>query len=172
MKKKGKNKVNKNRLQLVDHVYSIIKDVQEELFKIIPKEQAHINIKSSDETNFYYYTNQIISYANEHDYFFNKNLDRSWFRISFQITKEKRYDIIITIHHYGYFDSVVAIGSFIEFIDKINLEHRIEQTIPLNIKPYTISLEKELSEISKKNIENYLRDVIKKGMYIIINEIN
>ncbi len=166
-----KKLIETNRKKLVSQVYAIIGKVQKELFEIIPEDEAFIQAISSQENNYYYYTKQIIDYANQHDYFFNKNLDRRWFRLSFHITQKKRYDIVISIHHFGYFDSIVAIGAFIEFIDKTHTESRIEQTIPINIKPYTISLEKELSESSKKNIEDYLKDVIKVGMSIVINEI-
>ncbi len=167
-----------NRNKLFDIVFSIIGDIQNDLFEIIPKEKAYINTISQrpDEKHYYYYNNQIVSYANEHDYFFNKHLPRGWFRISFNVNikeqKEKRYDIVITIHHFGYFDSVVAIGAFIEFIDKtLEDDDRIEQNIPLKIKPYTVSLEKEITEQTKNNIKDYLSDIVKIGLSIIVNEL-
>jgi len=171
-KKERIEHIEKNWNLLSKNVYSIIGKIQEELFNVVPKDKAYIQAISSKSNNYYYYTKQIIEYANEHNYFFNKNLKRKWYRISFHVTKDKRYDIVISIHHFGYFDSVVAIGAFIEFIDKIHKDNRIEQTIPLNIKPYTISLEKELTEASKNNIEEYLRDIFKIGMSIIINELS
>ncbi len=163
-----------NRNKLFDKVYSIIGDLQNELFEIIPKGKAYIKAiaKRPDDEEHFYYTNQIIEYANEQDYFFNKNLPRGWFRISFHINEDKRYDIVISIHHFGYFDSVVAIGGFIEFIDKTHHSNRIEQTIPLNIKHYTLSLEKEITERTEKNMRDYLADVIRIGLSIIINEID
>ena len=163
--------IEKNRNILTDYVYTIIGTILEELFEIISIDEPYIKVRASDKESFHYYSKQIIDYANEHDYFFNKNMERRWFRISFHITEEKRYDIIITIHHFGYFDSVVAVGAFIEFIDKTHKDSIIEQTIPLNIKPYTVSLEKELVENTKRNIEDYLKDVFKIGMSIVINEI-
>jgi len=166
----------RNRDLLTKFVYSIIGNIQNELFNIIPIDKIYIDANSSNENNNYYYTKQIIEYANQHNYFFNKNLERNWYRVSFIIAKdkdkEKRYDIIISIHHFGYFDSVVAIGSFVEFIDSSYDNEKIKQTIPLNIKPYTLSLENELSEYTKRNIEDYLRDVFKVGLTLIINEIS
>ncbi len=148
------------------------------MFEVIPKEKAYINTiaQKPNDIHYYYYNNQIVSYANEHDYFFNKHLPRGWFRISFNVNvkgqKEKRYDIVISIHHFGYFDSVVAIGAFIEFIDKtLEDDDRIEQTIPLKIKPYTVSLEKEITEQTKNNIKDYLSDIVKVGLSIIVNEL-
>ena len=167
-----------HRNRLFDVVYSIIGDIQNDLFEIISKEKAYIKTiaQRPDDKHYYYYNNQIVSYANEHDYFFNKHLPRGWFRISFNVNakgqKEKRYDIVITIHHFGYFDSVVAIGAFIEFIDKtLEDDDRIEQNIPLKIKPYTVSLEKEISEQTKNNIKDYLSDIVKIGLSIIVNEL-
>jgi Fic family protein len=169
-------KLKRNRDLLTKFVYSIISNIQNELFNIIPIDKVYIDTNFSKENNNHYYTKQIIEYANQHNYFFNKNLERNWYRVSFIISKdkdkEKRYDIIISIHHFGYFDSVVAIGSFVEFIDSSYDNEKIKQTIPLNIKPYTISLENELSEYTKRNIEDYLRDIFKVGLTVIINEIS
>ena len=90
--------------------------------------------------------------------------------------EKKRYDIVISIHHFGYFDSAVAVGAFIEFIDTSpDGTNKIEQTIPLNIKPYTLSLEKGINDKTSKtlaNLKEYLFDIVKVGLSIIINEIN
>ena len=166
--------LNKNLELLIECVFNIIGGIQNELFASIPKEKAYIQaiaVRPDDEQH-YYYTKQIIEYANQHNYFFNKNFPRGWFRLSFHVAKEKRYDIVISVHHYGYFDSVVALGSFIEFIDKSHDdENRIEQTIPIDFPPYTVSLENEFTEKTKMNIKAYLNDIIKIGMSIITNEI-
>lgn len=157
--------------KLAESIYEIIGTIQQELFQVIPKEKAYIQTIASKSDNEHYYTKQITSLAKEYDYFFNKNKPRKWFRISFHISKNKRYDIIISLHYFGYFDSVVAIGAFVEFIDKSKENDRIEQTMPIQIKPYTISLENEFTDSSKNNIEAFLRDILKVGMSIIINEL-
>jgi len=113
--------INSNRASLTKNIYAIIENIQEELFEVIPKDKAYIKAIASKSDNHHYYTKQIIEYANEHNYFFNKNMERRWFRISFHVSK--------------------------------------------------VSLEKELSENTKQNIEDYLKDVIKVGMSIITNEI-
>ncbi|PKQ69682.1 Fic family protein [Raineya orbicola] len=163
--------IEKNWNILSESVYEIIGKIQQELFEVIPKEKTYIQTIASKPENSYYYTKQIIALAQENDYFFNKNRPRKWFRISFHISQFKRYDIIISLHYFGYFDSVIALGSFVEFIDKSRKNQRIEQTIPIHIKPYTISLENEFSENSKENLEVFLKDVLKVGMSIIINEL-
>jgi len=173
-KKQRLSLLDKNRKLLFENVFSIIGEIQNELFEIIPKEKAYIQAiaVNPDDEKHYYYSKQIIEFANQHDYFFNKNLPRGWFRLSLHISKEKRYDIVFTLHHFGYFDSVIALGSFLEFIDKTHDdENRIEQTIPLNIKPYTISLERIFNERTKHNIKDYLNDIVKIGLSIVTNEL-
>jgi len=166
-------KIQKNREQLFDSIYDMVGELQKELFEMIPKEEVEIFAKAQkpEEDNYYYYTHQITEYAKENDYFFNRNLPRGWFKLTFDIQNtKKRYDIVISIHHFGYSNSVVAIGSFIEFIDEANTE-RVEQTLPIGIRPYTLSLEKEIHQESMEKIKVYLTDVIQIGLSIIVNEI-
>ncbi|MEA2042244.1 MAG: Fic family protein [Bacteroidota bacterium] len=174
-REKREKKLDKNRQLLFENIFYLIGEIQNELFNVIPKEKAYIQAIAvkPDEEKFYYYTKQIIDYATEHDYFFNKNLPRGWFRLSFHVSREKKYDIVISLHHFGYFDSVIAVGAFIEFIDKTHddVNDRIEQTIPLNIKPYIISLEADFSQKTKQNLVDYLNDIVKIGLSIVTNEL-
>lgn len=162
-------KIQSNAQKLIETIHSEVKHILSSIKDKLDNDSKDlIGVVFSDETNYYYYTKQIADYAKEHGYFFNKNIiDRYWIKIFFEINN-KRYNIIITIHHWGYTLSAVAIGGFIEFKNK---QEKIEQTISLNIKPYMLSLEKEIRETTKNNIKNYLEDLIKIGMSIITNEI-
>jgi len=168
-KKQRQDILNENLDGLFKLTYEIIRAVQKELFKIIPKEKALINAIGINpkEDNYYWYTKQIVDYANQHNYYFNKYLPRGWFKVSFTIPKGIKYDLVITLHHFGYHDSVIAIGSFLQFTD----ENSDEQTIPIDIKPYTLSLENEITKETKFNVEEYIKDITKIGMTIIVNEI-
>ena len=42
--------------------------------------------------------------------------------------------------------------------------------MPIKLKPYTISLEKESPKLYQ-NLEQYLRDIVRIGLTIIVNEI-
>lgn len=160
-----------------DKVFNIIDDllavIKQELFQIISKDRAHIKTFAvkPDDTNHFWYTQQIVEYANTHNYYFNKLLPRGWFKISFSINQGKRYDLVISIHHYSYDNSVIAIGGFLEFAEDVTIaekETEEKTTIPINLKPYTISLE---TTPQKQNIEHYVRDIVKIGLTIIANEI-
>ncbi|MGV8094702.1 MAG: Fic family protein [Mangrovibacterium sp.] len=169
-----KKKFAANRDEIYRYIYNLVGNIKKELFGIIPIEKARIAIMSSkpESKNYFWYTTQIAEYATKHDYFFNKFLPRGWYRFSFNIEKDKRYDLIISIHHYSFEDSVLAIGSFVEFIDiEEGSEHKESATIiPINIGPYTLSLETNLERL-KPNIEAYIRDIVKVGLTIITNEI-
>jgi Fic family protein len=169
-------RLEKNRLLIFDNIYQLLGDIQRELFQIIPIEKAKINIECSrpKDHNDYWFTNQITKYAKTHNYFFNKLLPRGWFKISFTIAQDKRYDLVISVHHYSYEDSVIAVGSFLEFIEEVTIEGNLtdeKTTIPINLKPYTVSLEAAPPSL-KQNLEAYVRDITKLGLTIIVNEIS
>lgn len=162
-----------NRNIIFKDIYDILGEVREELFELISEDKAKIKVTSvrpDDMDKYYYHTHQITEYANTQNYFFNRNLPRGWFGIHFTLPTESTYNLIITVHHYGYEDDVVAIGGFMEFNDKI-LPEEDKKLIPINIAPFTISLEK-LGERTKDNLNSYIHDILKVGLTIIINEIN
>ncbi|MBN1969576.1 MAG: Fic family protein [Candidatus Delongbacteria bacterium] len=169
-----KKKLAENSESIYCFIYDLIGRIKDELREIIPNDKARIFIKSTkpEDKNYYWYTNQIAEYASKHNYYFNKFLPRGWYRFSFSMSKTKRYDLIISIHHYSFEDSVLAIGSFVEFIDiEEGDEHKENATnIPINIEPYTLSLETSIEKL-RTNIESYVRDVTKIGLTLITNEI-
>ncbi len=172
-KEKRKSLLNQHRDLVLQKTTQIVKNIQKGLLKTLPKEKVHIEMSSQypNEKNAHIYTPEIIEYANKHSYFFNKNLPSSWFKLSITTgSKEKRYDIVISIHHYGYSDSVIAIGAFLKFSDQTPGKE-VVQDIPIDLNPYTISLEKQLHSQTEKNLEAYLQDVVKIGLSVIANEL-
>ena len=100
-------------------------------------------------------------------------MPRGWFRVSFTISNDKRYDLIISVHHNSYHDSVLAVGSVLEFSENViveGVEQEVENTIPIKFKPHTVSLVHESPRL-KQNLEHYIRDIVKIGLTIIANEI-
>lgn len=161
-----------NRNKVFDFIYEILGDVKEELKQLIPNDKARTGVSSvkPDQDKYYWHTHQITEYASAHNYFFNRQLPRGWFGIHFNLPTESSYNLIITVHHYGYEDDVIAVGAFMEFSEKIKDEED-KKLIPINISPFTISLEK-LGERTKDNLNSYIHDILKVGLTIIINEIN
>jgi Fic family protein len=167
-------RLQKNRDNIFNRISSILASIFKELSNTIHTANVEIKLMSAgpEEKNFFWYTQQIAEYATAHGYYFNKFLPRGWAKISFNLDGGKRYDMIVSLHHFSYDDSVIAIGSFIEFVEKVpDGPQKEEKTnIPINLKPYTISLENNNIK-SNQNLEEYIRDVVKVGLTIIANEI-
>lgn len=167
--------LNKNRDQIFEVIYEFIGEIKDELHGMISKEIAGIGLYSCkpNDPNYYFYTNSIIEYANQFDYYFNRNLPKGWFRIYFNLPDKRKYNLVLSIHHYGYDDDVVAIGSFLDYSEQINTKKLDEtrSTIPINIEPFTISLE-NIDNRKFDNMKDYIRDVVRVGLTIIIQQIN
>jgi Fic family protein len=172
-KQKRETELRRNRDKVFDAIYKILGTIKDELFDLIPLEKAKISIASSkpDHSNYYYHTHQITEYANTHNYYFNRNLPRGWFGIHFTLPDNKRFNLIMSVHHYGYDDDVLAVGSFIEYTVPLNDKDEDRNLIPINLEPFTISLE-GVSDRTSDNLNSYLHDIMKIGLTIIINEIN
>ena len=140
---------------------------------------AKVSIRSSGFTNnkldrnqtryqdhFYH---QIVSYAKKHDYYFNRFLPRAWITLRVELSKRKIYQIGLTIHHFGYDDSTIAIGSFLEFKSSREVEQE-DTTLPLEIRPHVISIVNNNIRDKSKNIESYLESAFTLGMAQIAND--
>jgi len=79
-------------------------------------ESVVIDIESCDPSGEkeYFYTHQIAQYAKNHKYYFNSSLPRRWTRIRIAFDDTHKYQLILSLHHYGYDNSTFAIGAFIE----------------------------------------------------------
>jgi len=168
--------LSENRQKLFDKTYEVFGKLNYELAKALGGKDIEIQLKSVgiDDEKSHWYTKQIVDYAKTHNYYFNRLLPRFWFRFIFLIAEDKRYDLIVTIHHSSYDDSVMAVGSFLEFFDeKANdgVEHLdYAGATPINIPPYKISVETITPKLLL-NVENYVRDVVKTGLAVITSEI-
>lgn len=170
-KKERESELSKNRDLVFDAIYRIIGDIKEELDELISF--ATISIQSAKPTDdkYFWHNRQITKYAISHDYYFNKQLPRGWFGIHFTLPDETRYNLIMSVHHYGYEGDVLAVGSFLEYSNNLSDDEEDKTLIPINIDPFTISLE-GVNERTSTNLDTYLHDILKVGMTIIINEIN
>ena len=101
-------------------------------------------------------------------------MPRGWFKFIFRLSDEKQYDLVITVHHYSYDDAIIAIGGFLEFKElQVDVQGEpVEDVsyIPLSIAPYTFSLEADPNKV-KKNIENYINDLVVLGISYVASEI-
>ncbi len=181
------NKINNNRNQIFQICNTILDDTVSELHRKISNDMAEIYFEKSlpESVNYFWFTHQIVDYAKMHDYFFNRSLPRGWFKVSFVLSKERQYQLVISIHHYGYDDSTVAVGAFLEFIEAATSSKSLERknsfsrkgqnnnlitSLPLNVKPHIVSLE-ATSEDLKSNLKSFLQDTVTVTLAQIASEI-
>ena len=115
------------------------------------------------------YYGQIIKYAKQHGYYFNRNFPKSWLTLRIELADEKRYQLCVTIHHYGYDDSTLAIGAFLEFLTAHGPE-RIDQALPLEIRPHIIAITEDVSS-KKKSIAGFIQSALTLAMAQIASEL-
>jgi fido (protein-threonine AMPylation protein) len=124
----------------------------------------------NNQSRQHYFYPQIVEYAKKHDYFFNRTLPKSWLTYRIELSENNKYQLGITIHHYGYDDTTLAIGSFLEFKSSKADEGR-DTTLPLDIPPHVISIDEDIST-KKKNIASYIENAMTLALAQIASEIN
>jgi hypothetical protein len=179
------DKISQNRSKLFSFCNNVLNEIVIELYKKISKDVAEIYLDKSfpESDKYFWFSHQIVDYAKLHDYFFNRTLPRGWFKVAFVLSKERQYQLVISIHHYGYDDSTIAVGAFLEFIEasshgkrKTNgysrkgQDNNLITSLPLNIKPHIMSLEAETSEL-ETNFKSFLQDTVTVALGQIASEI-
>ena len=125
--------------------------------------------KPNDPTRQRYYYEQIVSYAIRHDYFFNRYLPKSYFIFGIDLHDGNKYELGISIHHYGYDNNAIAIGAFLEYKGVIS-EDEGNTTIPLDIKPHIISIQDDVAS-KESNIKLHLENILTITIAQIASEI-
>jgi fido (protein-threonine AMPylation protein) len=176
-------KINKNRSDIFEYCVAVLKNLVNSLKGELGG-MVEITIKDEKPSgNLYYYFNrQIADYATQHKYYFNASLPRGWVRVNIKLSDKKKYDLIISLHHYGYDDSTLAIGAFLEFIDDSESNNDLKRkhyrianegkfiNIPIEIKPLTLSVEIEIKKL-ETSIGSFIEDVFTVAIAHITNEI-
>lgn len=182
-------KIESNRLTIFKISNEVLNNFTDELQNKM-RGTAHIYLTSCSPdaiTKQHYFTNQIVKFASKYNYYYNRFLPKSWFRLVFEISDQKIYQLIVSEHHFGYEDDSYAIGAILEFIEsedeaksirniqddnfRKSSDGMIITNVPLEIKPYKISLESDNIMERHVNIKNYLNDVVTLALAQIASEI-
>ena len=146
--------IDENRLLVFDYCKSKLHLVKEQVAKRL-NGNARLDIaseKPNDSTKSYDYTQQIVTYAQKYDYFFNRTLQRGWLRFDIGLKDKKQYELIVSFHHFGYDNATLAIGAILQYNESINKDNVIT-VLPLSIEPFTLSLDRKTEEINILLIE-------------------
>lgn len=182
-------RIEANRLTIFKISNEILNDFADELqTKMEATARIYLTSCNPDAiSKQHYFTNQIVKFASKHDYYYNRFLPKGWFRLVFEITDQKIYQLIVTEHHFGYEDDSYAIGALLEFIEseddaksirniqddnfRKSSDGMIITNVPLEIKPYKISLDSNNIEERQANIKTYLNDIVTLTLAQIASEI-
>jgi len=114
----------------------------------------------------HYYSHQIAQYAKKHEYYFNSSLSRCWTRIRISFDDTHRYQLVLSLHHYGYDNSTFAIGAFIE---KQQPGETQDLSVPLAIDPFVFNSGRDITEI-RNSICDYIGQIFKISLAFIAEE--
>ena len=177
---KKEKQLDESRLKIFNFCSKHLHSIEEQLKKKLNGNAKITVLSCSPEKNERqeYYYGQIIKYAIKHDYYFNRNFPKSWLTFRVELDKKNCYQLCITIHHYGYGDSTLAIGAFLEFLtpnenkERIVDENkeRIVEASPLEIKPHLISITNNVPS-KEKNIAAFIQSAVTLTMAQIASEL-
>jgi hypothetical protein len=111
----------------------------------------------------------IFPYAKTYNYFANLNFDSYSAEMMMEIGDKKHW-LIISVHHYGYDNSAVAIGAVMlqhGWPGKYNISNEIT---PIKVPPLTVSSEKELPAL-KNSIHNHIENILTAALVHIASTI-
>jgi len=189
LQEERRKKIKANRIKIFRFCESVLGETVRELHSKISKDVAKIYFDKSfpESKNYFWSTYQIVDYAKMHNYFFNRSLPRGWFKVGFILSNEKQYQLVVSIHHYGYDDSTIAVGAFLEFIEdstngktenkkpysssRKGQDDDLITSLPLEIKPHIMSLEAETVEL-ESNLKSFLHDTVTVALAQITSEIS
>ncbi len=109
---------------------------------------------------------RIAKYSEENKYHFDHEMRKAWISFSIELPKEKKYELLIPIHHYGYEDNTLAIGAIISYYDQKGNGNYSNFKTP----PHIISIDNNF-ESKRKNIKSYLESALTVMLAQIANEI-
>ena len=130
-------------------------------------------VKPGSANDNYFYL-QTVEYAKLHDYYFNRALPKGILSLQLIFPDKRRYRLGVVVHHYGYGDTTLAIGAFLEFIDVKELpmaspnrsrnqrrtrRNELVSSIPLNLRPHTLAINADL-ETQRQGVTSYLESVL------------
>ncbi len=175
-KQKENQKLNEDtlaerRLQIFEYCNKFLNEYKDKLVADFD-DSVRFDIDSSspsDITKQHFYHEQIVNYAKKHNYYFNRTLPRAYFKFKIELFDHKKYELGLTLHHYGYDDSVIAIGAFLEY-KEASLKNSQDATVPLDIKPHIISIKDDVST-KERNIRLHLENILTVTIAQIASEI-
>lgn len=117
-----------------------------------------------DHENNRYFNGQIAQYTKEYNYEFDQKQPQAFFYYDIKLFNREEYAMGLSLHHYGYEESTMAMATFFE----LKYEGDVSKTFALKLPPYVFSLHGDI-ENKKKNIRKYLEKAMSSALAEIVN---
>jgi len=162
--------------RILDNMHSIFAAMQKDVGhyggNIKAKlETVNIHVDFSTKDEGHYFSSQIAHYAKRHEYYFNSSLPRCWVRMRMYFNDAHHYQLVLSLHHYGYDNSALAIGAFIEKDGKQGVAtHGNELPTPLDVPPLVFSSETGVDRLSESILQQ-IDTVITSALAYITEEL-
>jgi len=178
LEEERQKQITENRLHIFDFCSSVLNDIKTELeSKVNGNAKFRLgSCRPGNQETMHYFTHQIAAYATQFKYFFNRNFPRAWFRFVIELAENRKYQLIITLHHFGYDDTTLAIGAILEF-DSSNTNEQASELptlLPLPIEPFTLSLQSDPTVLERtlEDVKSFLQNVVTLTLAQIASEIS
>ena len=170
-----RQRIHENMVRIFKAMQEKMEGYEKDLTQRFAGTFIHLESGSPDGDAAHYFTKQIVDYAKaaQNSYYANLSLDRCWVGLRIHIDDSRVYRLVISLHHYGYDDSALAIGAFIQKIPKSGEEqHRDDDRIdiPLAIPPLVMSSEKEVADLASQ-INQQIELSVMTALAYIANEL-
>jgi Fic family protein len=161
-----------NRKHIFDSCFTTLNDYKKQLEKRF-NGGVEICTESASFDDFnrqQYYYRQLIQYTVKYEYYFNRTLPIAWILFKIKLSPAKNYQLGFILHHFGYENTALAIGAFLEFNDDASRKEE-DLTLPLDIKPYVISMQDEINSATLSNINSFLENSLTLALAEIASEL-
>lgn len=150
-----------------DYLEEVVKTLQE---VVVGSTVFLTPIEPGDERDNYFYQ-QTVEHASRHKQRFNRFLPKGILSLQITLPDKRRYRLGVVVYHYGYGDTTLAIGAFLEFVDvnkdaiALNQSRRktvrdeIVSIVALDLKPHTLSIDAQM-DAQQQGISSYLDSVL------------
>ncbi|MCH5185674.1 MAG: Fic family protein [Oscillospiraceae bacterium] len=147
-----RNRIRNNMRNIFDVICERMEKHKDDIVAKLPDLKVENGYCGLDTPDSYFYAHQIIDYAKVYGYYVNLSLDKCWGRMFFEIDKQNKYRMVISLHHFGYDNSTFAIGAFLsKAIYHEDSENNIKREYvdaALGVPPLTVSSEKDVKDLT------------------------
>lgn len=179
-----------NRYTVFDYLEELLRQTATELEEKLQIEggqgtRALLAKAYPDSPYYYQFTTDIVEYARQYGYYFNRGLPRGWFKLKFSLSASKKYQLVFPLHHVGHDDATLAVGALLHFLEPLKYQQKRIQgrrrgrkeksvylfaQLPLSLGPLAFSIENDVPAV-RGLLRSYVLEALRQALSELANEI-